>query len=76
MSQTQSSKQFSWTQIPLYLQIAIALILAVGLGVILGAGQPNPANIPLIKNLVIGRIQRMGDVAKRTKKGETKFAFY
>jgi hypothetical protein len=23
-----------------------------------------------------GRIQRMGDVAKRTKKGETKFAFY
>jgi DAACS family dicarboxylate/amino acid:cation (Na+ or H+) symporter len=53
MSQTQSSKQFSWTQIPLYLQIAIALVLAVGLGVILGAGQPNPANVPLIKSLVI-----------------------
>jgi Na+/H+-dicarboxylate symporter len=53
MSQTQSSKQFSWSQIPLYLQIAIALILAVGLGVVLGAGQPNPANVPLIKNLVI-----------------------
>jgi Na+/H+-dicarboxylate symporter len=53
MSQTQSSKQFAWSQIPLYVQIAIALILAVGLGVLLGAGQPNPVNVPLIKNLVI-----------------------
>jgi Na+/H+-dicarboxylate symporter len=52
MSQTQASKQFSWSQIPLYLQIAIALIFAVGLGLLLGAGQPNPVNVPLIKNLV------------------------
>jgi Na+/H+-dicarboxylate symporter len=42
-----------WQKIPLYLQIAIALILAVFLGVALGAGQPNPASIPLINNLVI-----------------------
>ena len=42
-----------WQRIPLYLQIAIALILAVVIGILLGAGQPNPTNITLIKNLAI-----------------------
>jgi Na+/H+-dicarboxylate symporter len=53
MSQNLFEKQSSWLQIPLYLQIAIAIVLAVGLGLLLGAGQPNPAHVPLIKNLVI-----------------------
>lgn len=42
-----------WQRIPLYLQIAIALILAVAIGVLLGAGKPDPANITLIDNLAI-----------------------
>lgn len=42
-----------WRRIPLYLQILIALILAVGLGILLGAGNPNPANAALINNLAI-----------------------
>jgi Na+/H+-dicarboxylate symporter len=53
MTQPSSPSRLSLQQIPLYLQIAIALILAVGLGVLLGAGQPNPNNVPLINNLVI-----------------------
>lgn len=42
-----------WQRIPLYLQIAIALILAVVTGILLGAGNPDPANIELIDNLGI-----------------------
>jgi len=42
-----------WQRIPLYLQIVAALILAVGLGILLGAGQPNPGNAALINNLVV-----------------------
>lgn len=42
-----------WKRIPLYLQIVIALIFAVGLGVLLGAGQPNPNNKALIEGLAI-----------------------
>lgn len=42
-----------WKRIPLYLQIVIALIFAVGLGVLLGAGQPNPNNKALIENLAV-----------------------
>ncbi len=38
---------------PLYVQIIIALILAVGLGLLLGGGNPNPDNANLIKNLAI-----------------------
>jgi Na+/H+-dicarboxylate symporter len=53
MHQPSRPSRFSLRQIPLYLQIAIALVLAVGLGILLGAGQPNPNNIPLINNLVI-----------------------
>jgi Na+/H+-dicarboxylate symporter len=53
MDQLSRPSRFSLRQIPLYLQIAIALVLAVGLGILLGAGQPNPNNIPLINNLVI-----------------------
>ena len=52
MSQPESIQPL-WQRIPLYLQIAIALILAVGLGVLLGAGQPDPKNITLINNLII-----------------------
>ena len=53
MSHSESKDRPLWQRIPLYLQIAIALVFAVGLGVLLGAGQPNPNNIPLIKHLAI-----------------------
>jgi Na+/H+-dicarboxylate symporter len=53
MSPSQSKDRPILQRIPLYLQIAIALIFAVWLGILLGAGQPNPDNIPLIKNLAI-----------------------
>ncbi len=42
-----------WQNIPLTLQIAIALILAVTVGILLGAGKPNPENAALIQNLAI-----------------------
>lgn len=42
-----------WKRIPLYLQIVIALILAVGLGVLLGAGQPSPRAAEFSKDLAI-----------------------
>src|SRR4028119_772619 len=53
MSHSDRKDRPFWKRIPLYFQIAIALIFAVGLGILLGAGQPNPNNIPLIKNLAI-----------------------
>lgn len=52
MSQPESSRPL-WQRIPLYLQIAIALILAVGLGILLRTGQPDPNNSDLINNLAI-----------------------
>lgn len=42
-----------WQRIPLYLQILIALILAIGVGMLLGAGNPNAANASFINNLAI-----------------------
>lgn len=42
-----------WKRIPLYLQIVLALILAAGLGIWLGAGQPSPNHAALIDNLAI-----------------------
>ena len=42
-----------WERIPLYLQIVIALILGVGLGVLLGAGQPSPRAAEFSKDLAI-----------------------
>jgi len=42
-----------WKRIPLYLQIVIALIFAIGLGTLLGAGKPSPENANLINNLAI-----------------------
>lgn len=39
--------------IPLYIQIVIALILAIGLGILLGAGQPSPQNAEIAKDLAI-----------------------
>lgn len=42
-----------WQRIPLYVQILIALILAVGLGVLLGAGNPSPSAAEFAKNLAI-----------------------
>lgn len=53
MNQSSSPSRLSLRQIPLYLQILVALVLAIGLGILLGAGQPNPNNVPLIDNLVI-----------------------
>jgi len=42
-----------WERVPLYVQILIALILAIGLGVFLGAGQPSPQNALIAKDLAI-----------------------
>lgn len=53
MSQLAVKKRPLWQRIPLYLQIAIALVFAVILGVLLGAGQPNPSNLAFINNLVV-----------------------
>lgn len=53
MSQLAIKQRTWWQRIPLYLQIAIALILGLTLGLALGAGQPNPANVAWINNLVI-----------------------
>ncbi|HEY9849336.1 MAG TPA: dicarboxylate/amino acid:cation symporter [Leptolyngbyaceae cyanobacterium] len=53
MTEATSQDRPLWLRIPLYLQIAIALALAVLTGILLGAGNPNPANITLIKNLAI-----------------------
>lgn len=53
MSHSKHKDRPIWQRIPLYLQILIALIFAIGLGVLLGAGQPDPNNIPLIKQLAI-----------------------
>ena len=49
----QSRSKPIWERIPLYLQIVIALILAIGLGVLLGAGNPSPSAAEFSKNLVI-----------------------
>lgn len=53
MTEAQNQDKLWWLRVPLYLQIAIALALAVLVGILLGAGNPNPANITLIKNLAI-----------------------
>jgi Na+/H+-dicarboxylate symporter len=51
---SRSSKSRRWWQrIPLTLQIIIALVLAICLGIALGAGNPNAANKDLINNLAI-----------------------
>ncbi|MEH2265857.1 dicarboxylate/amino acid:cation symporter [Nostoc sp.] len=42
-----------WQRIPLTLQILIALVAAVSVGIALGAGNPNPSNATLINNLAI-----------------------
>jgi Na+/H+-dicarboxylate symporter len=42
-----------WERIPLYVQILIALVFAIGLGVFLGAGQPSPGNAEIAKDLAI-----------------------
>ncbi len=47
-----TSRSF-WRRIPLYLQIVIALIFAIAVGILLGAGQPNPEHVPWLKHLVI-----------------------
>ncbi|XGV97209.1 MAG: dicarboxylate/amino acid:cation symporter [Leptolyngbya sp. BL-A-14] len=39
--------------IPLYLQILVALVLAVLLGVVLGAGNPSPQNAEIAKDLAL-----------------------
>jgi len=40
-------------RIPLYIQIFIALLLGVGVGTVLGGGQPSPENVSLLNNLAI-----------------------
>ncbi|MBW4494765.1 MAG: dicarboxylate/amino acid:cation symporter [Oscillatoria princeps RMCB-10] len=53
MSESATLERPLWERIPLYLQILIALILAVAFGILLGAGQPSPENVALINNLAI-----------------------
>lgn len=55
MNEPESQNRSSpiWQRIPLYLQILIALILAIGVGILLGAGNPNAANANFINNLAI-----------------------
>lgn len=59
MSQTESTTSPEtkaspwWQRIPLTLQILIALVAAVSVGIALGAGNPNPSNATLINNLAI-----------------------
>jgi DAACS family dicarboxylate/amino acid:cation (Na+ or H+) symporter len=53
MARSATQNRPVWQRIPLYAQIAIALLLAICMGSLLGAGQPNPTSIPLIKNLAI-----------------------
>ena len=53
MSQLAIKTHPFWQRIPLYLQIASALILAAGLGILLGAGQPSPNNVALSNDLAI-----------------------
>ncbi|MEH2068427.1 MAG: dicarboxylate/amino acid:cation symporter [Nostoc sp.] len=42
-----------WQRIPLTLQIVIALVAAISVGIALGAGNPSPSNAALIDNLAI-----------------------
>lgn len=53
MSQPEKSAKPIWRRIPLYSQIVIALVLAVGLGNLLGAGQVGAEKAELINHLAI-----------------------
>lgn len=53
MSQPEKSAKPIWRRIPLYGQIVIALVLAVGLGNLLGAGQVGAEKAELINHLAI-----------------------
>ena len=52
-TKTENTNRPLWRRIPLTVQIFIALILAVALGIALGAGNPSPANKAFIENLAI-----------------------
>lgn len=59
MSQTESNNSPEtkaspwWQRIPLTLQIIIALVFAISVGLALGAGNPSPSNATFITNLAI-----------------------
>jgi Na+/H+-dicarboxylate symporter len=53
MTSLDSKTRPEWLRIPLTAQIVIALVLAVSLGIALGAGNPSPTNATLITNLAI-----------------------
>lgn len=53
VSESKTRRLPIWQRIPLYVQILIALILAVGLGVLLGAGNPSPLAAEVAKDLAI-----------------------
>jgi Na+/H+-dicarboxylate symporter len=53
VSESKTRRLPIWQRIPLYVQILIALILAVGLGVLLGAGNPSPSAAEFAKDLAI-----------------------
>jgi Na+/H+-dicarboxylate symporter len=53
MSDTTHGKRQWWQQIPLYVQILIALVFAVILGIALGAGQPSEQGAAIAKGLAV-----------------------
>ena len=53
VSESKTRRLSIWKRIPLYAQILIALLLAVGLGVLLGAGNPSPSAAEFAKSLAI-----------------------
>jgi len=53
VSESKTRRLPIWQRIPLYVQILIALVLAVGLGVLLGAGNPSPPAAEFSKDLAI-----------------------
>lgn len=53
MSEAEPGLRLFGKTIPLYVQILIALVFAVALGVFLGAGNPSPQNATIAKDLAI-----------------------
>ena len=53
MSESRPGWQLFGKTIPLYIQILLALLLAVGFGIALGAGQPSPPHAALAKALAL-----------------------
>ncbi|MBC7823391.1 MAG: dicarboxylate/amino acid:cation symporter [Candidatus Parcubacteria bacterium] len=53
MSDAESGIRLFGKTVPLYVQILVALILAIVVGVLFGAGNPDPSNKAIINNLAV-----------------------